>query len=884
VGLRTKEQGVLTVGQLLGYEQVGWGQLGDVLFLLAATSAASAGDEVTLGQAKDVVSRVRKQSPVSAAGVLDWLQVTVLGEPGDGAANQLAHELGAEWGAFMSATLTATLPSTYPGVLAWCSDVIALTAARDQLARELDFGTTKFGGEEAAWGEVTEQYSAFDQSLATGIVDDPPEITVKSLIKRFEIKDGSDRARRIARRLETLKGTSVRAADIAERLGGRLDAPIPPDHRDGGPHVALLATIVDALTLTPEAIDGRVESLVAACPTTSPALVEELACLTANWGRQSRLRTQLVAQAWDRLARIEQQRRQLRESGDQTEIDLALMAGRLSDAEAAVEQLRRMQSDADRATGLRQELADLRDAVSRLLDEDSDLAQELASSEPVTDPEALGAIRDDALGRLRAALTIMVEEMIVWLERAELPLVAADIRSQVRELEDAEHIDEITQVFEQIEGRYLGSRSDVADRVLWAIRELQSQVRSARDQGQEVSATLESLLRDATDAAGRDPLAARPLLERARQQVEFQLAREWKSQEGEDALVRHIIDFVSERVRFDDVDIRRLHVALKTKPFVVLAGLTGSGKSTIVRLFAEALNATAENGRFVRVAVRPNWLDETEVLGYLNPVSNRFEPGWLANLIVTCQRQPDLPVFCLLDEMNLAPVEHYLADVLSAMEEARTSERQPLISLYAPSAAPANGADWPASLELPANLFLVGTVNIDESTRALSDRVLDRANVIQLSVGISADHHTLSRGSRVEQRWNVRMVDWREICSPVPTDSHHDFLAEVADLFIDMRIGLGMRNHIEMERFLANARGVLDDELALDVALLQRVLPKVRGFRRDLGEGLRKFADLLDDVGADRCARVVEDWLDDRIGDDTFIDGTDHRLGLIASA
>jgi hypothetical protein len=107
-------------------------------------------------------------------------------------------------------------------------------------------------------------------------------------------------------------------------------------------------------------------------------------------------------------------------------------------------------------------------------------------------------------------------------------------------------------------------------------------------------------------------------------------------------------------------------------------------------------------------------------------------------------------------------------------------------------------------------------------------------------------------------------------------------LTEIADVLNDtLRIGLGIRAHIEIERFLANAISVLDPVNALDLALLQRVIPKIRGFKRDLEDGLQELLTIFESVGAERCAAVVDDWLNETISDDTFLDGTHTRVGLV---
>ncbi len=136
----------------------------------------------------------------------------------------------------------------------------------------------------------------------------------------------------------------------------------------------------------------------------------------------------------------------------------------------------------------------------------------------------------------------------------------------------------------------------------------------------------------------------------------------------------------------------------------------------------------------------------------------------------------------------------------------------------------------------------------------------------------------------LEPRWQVRMRDWRAACAAEPAAHFHDFLVQVGEVLSDrMRLGMGVRAHVEIERFVANSIGVLDEARALDFAILQRVLPKIRGFRRDLESGLEELHDLFADRGLERSHRVVESWLDDRVSADDYIDGAHASVGLVTS-
>jgi hypothetical protein len=183
---------------------------------------------------------------------------------------------------------------------------------------------------------------------------------------------------------------------------------------------------------------------------------------------------------------------------------------------------------------------------------------------------------------------------------------------------------------------------------------------------------------------------------------------------------------------------------------------------------------------------------------------------------------------------------------------------------------------------LAANLIFVGTVNIDESTRALTDRVVDRGHMIQLSVEVGRQHHREER-ERLEPRWRVEEGDWSQICTRRTDPSQHDFLIAVAETMQRMRIGVGIRSHIEIERFLSNAADVMDADEALDVAMLQRLIPKIRGYRRDLAQPLQTLLEQFREVGAERCQRVIEHWLDEDRSDDEYLEGTDPFLGVVTS-
>ena len=365
--------------------------------------------------------------------------------------------------------------------------------------------------------------------------------------------------------------------------------------------------------------------------------------------------------------------------------------------------------------------------------------------------------------------------------------------------------------------------------------------------------------------------------------LESRKVSQWRFRDGEPALVDHIIRYMTERTGFRDLDIKRFYTSLKTKRFVILGGLPGTGKSIFPRVFGESLDCTSKNGRFLRVAVRTSWTDPSEVIGYLDSGTNKFVPGWLSTLVKQCHTDPSNLYFCLLDEMNLAPVDQYFAEVLSALEEeSPTLTEQPAIGLYPDSVSPTNQDEWPARLELPTNLYFIGTVNFDPTMKAVSDRVVDRGNFIQLATRIGREHHS-SITEFNETRWLVQQIEWEKTIRSAPSPDYHELLVEIGELLEDFRIGIGFRTHVEVERYLSNSKGIMDDFEAMDTAVLQRFIPKFRPTSIPSSSSLQDLWKLLRNNHLRHSAAVVRHWIDSQSELGQLPDGLDPFLGVVTS-
>ena len=237
-------------------------------------------------------------------------------------------------------------------------------------------------------------------------------------------------------------------------------------------------------------------------------------------------------------------------------------------------------------------------------------------------------------------------------------------------------------------------------------------------------------------------------------------------------------------------------LALRTKPFLLLAGISGTGKSRIVREFAfkscpkylQDKDGTTP-GNYCMIEVKPNWHDSTELLGYYSNLSKEYQFKKFVKFLVKAKMYPDVPFFVCLDEMNLAPVEQYFAEVLSILEtrkhprnpetkevdmktikteviveakyfqqlgkmpifknketgdplKQKLTDRDIYMKLYGIDEEKDINEEvgektelTTLGLTLPGNVLIIGTVNMDDTTHQFSRKVIDRAMTIEMNGG-----------------------------------------------------------------------------------------------------------------------------------------------------
>ena len=296
--------------------------------------------------------------------------------------------------------------------------------------------------------------------------------------------------------------------------------------------------------------------------------------------------------------------------------------------------------------------------------------------------------------------------------------------------------------------------------------------------------------------------------------------------------------------------------ALRTKPFVILAGVTGTGKTQLPLRIAEATGSKAH-----LIPVRPDWTDSADVLGF-SDLQGRFRPGALLLAAHAAQQDPSCQHMVVLDEMNQAKAAHYLAEVLSVLEQRPTT-----LPLLTEGLRRMSGAPWDA-VHIPSNAALVGTVNMDESGHNFSHKVLDRAFTLELS---DVDFSTPVPHEAVGSISPWRATAWQ------PTPVHDTALLRVnteltaANRYLrPANLHLAYRSRDEIAGFLTHATAFPDAFRTrtgaavdpMDLAMMMKLLPRLLGSRMRLQQvilGLLGWASVGTGFSDERTARP---WLD----------------------
>lgn len=328
---------------------------------------------------------------------------------------------------------------------------------------------------------------------------------------------------------------------------------------------------------------------------------------------------------------------------------------------------------------------------------------------------------------------------------------------------------------------------------------------------------------------------------------------------------------------YDPADLYNFHTAMKSSNLVILAGMSGTGKSKLVHSYAKALGLF-DSHQMTFIPVRPAWTDDADLIGYADTLHMVYRPGdsGLINTLMSAkENKKKLHIICF-DEMNLARVEHYFSQFLSVLEMESGPRR--VLKLYNEDLESRlyNSAQYPPVIPIGENVIFVGTVNLDESTYHFSDKVLDRANVISLNVLRFENLRLLSEEvkhaaeekrsplKKEKESFTFEMYDsFRNSNRDIQLDENElELLWEIHQELqsVNKNLGAGPRIVRQIDMYLKNLPicDALSRQDAIDLQIVQRIMTKVRGPE----EQLKKFLGTYDTVNDTLTESVFADILD----------------------
>ncbi len=286
-----------------------------------------------------------------------------------------------------------------------------------------------------------------------------------------------------------------------------------------------------------------------------------------------------------------------------------------------------------------------------------------------------------------------------------------------------------------------------------------------------------------------------------------------------------------------------LIISLKSQPFVIFSGQSGTGKSTMARMFAQSLGANRANGRFLSVSVGALWQSAEPLLGHIGS-DGRFVPGRITSFLKEAISNKNKPYFLCLDDFNIARPEQYLAPVLAAMSDRWFDNDGNIVSNFVLSRQSYGNDDAAyasyGDIWLPDNLYIFAIANNDEASYPICDRVLDRAFVIELT----AQDLAISSSDTEAMQQDAQPIDVdNEFLKPeyitvIDCNNDLDILREAS--FSLQRLNrtilqsvspISFRTRDAILFFLLYSRryDAFVDDFIMDLMIAQKILPKLHG-------------------------------------------------------
>ena len=557
----------------------------------------------------------------------------------------------------------------------------------------------------------------------------------------------------------------------------------------------------------------------------------------------------------DEINRLDDRREEIRQLDLDTEEAVAKFAEARRDLDQAEEQLQAVQARLDRAEALTGTIADLEEQETRLNTDVTNLRSELGDMRQLQEQE--GHLREnlDTLRREEARL-----DGTKRAAEERLATVSTDVAATEEQRAEAKR--EVAQLMAERVGTY--------GEVL-KLEEARAtlEARNAKLRG-------DNGIRDGTGSTEADPLQDLKIMPVVLHHLRAQETHQ--DTDEQDALRRVKLNLKAHGLDYPDRTVRAFHTAMKvndTTQMAVLAGISGTGKSQLPRRYAEGMGIG-----FLQIPVQPRWDSPQDLMGFYNYIENRYRPTEMAKALYHLDRfngeetDADLQnrmLMILLDEMNLARVEYYFSDFLSRLESRPRRGQEESDDANRKDASIELELRMPEGQSAPTiypgyNLLFAGTMNEDESTQSLSDKVVDRANILRFAApkslttrqenGTPPKHKALLR-----TEWD----NWRREPGALGRDPHQvgEQIKKLASIMRDLQRPIGHRMGVAIGAYVANYPD-LEGNAGISVPLTDqvemRLLPKLRGVEMEAaGEHLGKLAQMVEELDDTELAAAIRE-------------------------
>lgn len=340
----------------------------------------------------------------------------------------------------------------------------------------------------------------------------------------------------------------------------------------------------------------------------------------------------------------------------------------------------------------------------------------------------------------------------------------------------------------------------------------------------------------------------RRIAEEGKQVEVIDIKSQKEDQEGDDSessFLQYVQDIVSNKgLYLDATDIFNFHISVKTNLLTILSGIPGSGKSRFVQAYAEALGLNYGE-ELIWIPISPSYQEPHDILGYLHPNGTFIESETkLVRALLKAKENPNQLYMIVFDEMNMSHIEHWFTPFLSILQ---LEKKDRILTLYEEVSEKKNSI--PPQIEIGENIIFIGTINFDETTKELSDRLLDRTNLITLQKipfcemnmkqdkGIQMPPLQITTGEfRMNWLRNKAMIDIFSEEELELLDKLHDVLSS-HDISkgISFRCAAAIATYLQNIPLQNNQSYMISREEGFDLQIRQRVLTKLRGTEMTIG-------------------------------------------------